>query len=116
MNSITFVVTMIIGGDNYNATLNAIFFVAILAVMYFFMIRPQAKRAKEQEAFMEDLKRGSKVVTIGGIHGKIVKVGNTTVTIEVDSNTKLKVEKSVVSMEFTKGVGKGKSEASTKAD
>ncbi len=70
--------------------------------MYFFMIRPQTKKAKEQKNFIAEVKKGDKVVTAGGIHGKVAKVNDDTFLIEVDGGTKLKVEKSVISLEFTK--------------
>jgi preprotein translocase subunit YajC len=66
----------------------------IIAVFYFFMIRPQMKRQKELKKFREELAKGDKVITIGGIHGKVVEIGDTTITVEVDNNVKLKVEKS----------------------
>jgi preprotein translocase subunit YajC len=75
---------------------------AVMIVFYFFMIRPQSKKAKEQKTFLDGLKKGDKVVTIGGIHGKILKVADDSFLIEVDANTKLKIEKSAVSYDFTK--------------
>ena len=81
-----------------------IFFGAIMLVMYFFMIRPQSKKAKDQKKFIEEIKKGDKVVTVGGIHGRVVKVNEDSFLVEVDSNTKLKIEKSVVSLDFTKAV------------
>lgn len=74
---------------------------ALLLVMYFFMIRPQSKKAKEQKEFIANMKKGDKVVTIGGIHGKIMKVDEASLLVEVDSNTKLRIEKSAVSVEST---------------
>lgn len=74
----------------------------VMVVMYFFMIRPQTKKAKEQKNFINEIKKGDKVVTIGGIHGRVVKVNEDTLLLEVDGNTKLKIEKSVISIEFTK--------------
>lgn len=76
-------------------------FLLIFVVMYFFMIRPQSKKAKEQKEFRDTLEKGRKVVTIGGIHGKIVDLGDTTCTIEVEGQNKLKIEKSAISQEFT---------------
>ena len=78
---------------------------AVMIVFYFFMIRPQSKKAKEQKTFLDGLKKGDKVVTIGGIHGKILKVGEDSFLIEVDASTKLKIEKSAVSYDFTKAAG-----------
>jgi len=74
----------------------------IFVIMYFFMIRPQSKKMNEQRDLIESLQKGDKVVTIGGIHGRIAKVNEATFLVEVSSGTKLKVEKSVISAEFTK--------------
>lgn len=69
----------------------------ILAVFYFFMIRPQMKKQKELKKFRENLKTGDKVVTIGGIHGKILEVNDTNILLSCESGTKIRVEKSAVS-------------------
>jgi preprotein translocase subunit YajC len=74
----------------------------IIVVFYFFMIRPQMKKAKQEKLFKEGLVKGDKVVTIGGVHGKIIEVNDTTFMIEVDTNVKLRVEKTAVSAEATK--------------
>lgn len=79
-----------------------IFFVGIALVFYFFMIRPQQKKQKEQKSFVENLKRGDNVVTIGGIHGKVLSVSDTTVIVEADKGCKLTVSKSAVSQEASK--------------
>lgn len=68
----------------------------ILGVFYFFMIRPQMKKQKELKKFREGLTTGDKVVTIGGIHGKILEVSDTTVLLSCEGG-KLRVEKSAVS-------------------
>lgn len=73
----------------------------IFVVFYFFMIRPQTKKAKEQKKFRESLKKGDKVVTIGGIHAKILEVKETTVIVETEGQNRLKIEKSAVATEFT---------------
>lgn len=70
--------------------------ILVIVVFYFFFIRPQMKKSKEQKKFREDLKKGDDVLTIGGIHGKITKMEETTVIIETEGQTKLKVEKSAV--------------------
>ena len=77
----------------------------IVVVFYFFMIRPQMKKAKDQKKFRENIKKGDKIITIGGIHGKIVDIQETTFIIEVESNNKLKVEKSAVSMDSASMLG-----------
>ena len=72
-----------------------IMFGLIAIVFYFFMIRPQMKRTKEAKAFRAGLAQGDKVVTSGGIHGKILEVTDTTVSISSDG-TKLRVDKGSV--------------------
>jgi len=81
--------------------INLIFMVAIMLVAYFFLIRPQAKRAREQRSFVDSLEKGMNVVTAGGIHGKISRVDETTVTLEVYNKTYLTVEKQTINMEMT---------------
>ncbi|MEX0811534.1 MAG: preprotein translocase subunit YajC [Chitinophagales bacterium] len=95
------IVLLQMGGEG-SALPTFIFMGAILLVMYFFMIRPQSKKAKEQKAFQESLKKGDRVVTAGGIHGKVDKISDDTVTLEVDHNSRITVEKSVVSFEYSK--------------
>ncbi len=73
----------------------------IIVVFYFFFIRPQMKRSKDQKKFRESLQKGQKVVTIGGIHGRIVEIQDTTVTLEVDNEVRLRVEKSAVAIDNT---------------
>jgi len=74
----------------------------IVVVFYFFMIRPQMKKAKVEKQFKESIKKGDKVVTIGGVHGKITEVQDATFTLEIDTNVKMKIEKSAISAEATK--------------
>ncbi len=71
----------------------------IVVVFYFFMIRPQLKKSKDQKKYMENIQKGDKIVTIGGIHGKITEVQETTFIIEVEGGNKLKIQKSAVSMD-----------------
>ncbi|MBC8153990.1 MAG: preprotein translocase subunit YajC [Bacteroidetes bacterium] len=68
----------------------------ILLVMYIFMIRPQQKKQKDQKTFIENIKKGDAVVTIGGLHGKVTAVEGTTVTIDVDRGVKLTFEKTAI--------------------
>ncbi|MFN4234802.1 MAG: preprotein translocase subunit YajC [Bacteroidia bacterium] len=70
--------------------------VLIFIVFYFFMIRPQMKKAKEAKKYRESLKKGDKIITIGGIHGKIVDINDATFIIEVEDGVKLKIEKTAV--------------------
>jgi len=72
-------------------------FVLMFVVFYLFMIRPQMKKTKEEKKFREELKKGDKIVTIGGIHAKIAEVKETTLVIDTGEGQRLKVEKSAVS-------------------
>ena len=83
----------------------------MLFVFYFFMIRPQQKKAKEQQDFTTALSKGDRVVTTGGIHGKVLRSdeGSSSVLLEIDGNTKIRIEKSMISMDFTKAVQEDKS-------
>lgn len=72
---------------------------AILVVFYLFFIRPQTKKNKEQKKFREELKKGDKVVTIGGLHGKVADIKEATVILDVANQIKLTVEKSAIVMD-----------------
>ncbi|CCH57245.1 preprotein translocase, YajC subunit [Fibrisoma limi BUZ 3] len=80
---------------------NVLLWVGIIVVFYFFMIRPQQKKQKDQKSFIENLKKGDNVVTIGGLHGRVVSVEGTTVTLEVDRGIKMTFEKTAISREAT---------------
>jgi preprotein translocase subunit YajC len=78
-------------------------FVLLFAVMYFFMIRPQMKRQKAERTFQDSIKKGSKIVTTSGMHGKIVEINETDGTLVIETlSGKIKFEKSAVSMELSK--------------
>ena len=84
-----------------------IFLGLMIVVFWLFFIRPQAKRAKNQKKFIEDLTKGDKVVTIAGIHGTINKVNEDgTLNIEVSPGTYIKIEKSAISMDWTAALNK----------
>jgi preprotein translocase subunit YajC len=78
--------------------------ILIIVVFYFFMIRPQVKKQKDQKKLVEEIKIGDKVVTTAGIHGKVATVTDTYFLIEVDNNVKIKFEKSAISLESTKAL------------
>lgn len=75
--------------------------ILIIVVFYFFMIRPQLKKQKEQRKFRESLGNGDKVVTIGGIHGKILEVKENTVILDIGNSLKITVEKMAISSDFS---------------
>jgi preprotein translocase subunit YajC len=81
-----------------------IMFGLIFVVFYFFMIRPQIKKQKDQKKFVEELKKGDKVVTTAGIHGRIVEVTDTIITVDVDGGTKIRFEKSAISLDASKAL------------
>lgn len=83
-------------GGGQSMTSFLILMVAMFVVFYFFFIRPQVKRQKEQKKYRESLAKGQKIITIGGIHGKILEVMETTCIIEVEGQNRLKVEKSAI--------------------
>jgi len=76
--------------------------VGMFVVMYFFMIRPQAKKAKEQKAFADSMNAGEQIVTTAGIHGRISRANDDgTLKVEISNNTFMTIERSAVSMELT---------------
>jgi preprotein translocase subunit YajC len=77
-------------------------FGGIALVFYFFMIRPQQKKTKDQKKFISEIKKGDAVVTIGGVHGKVYAHDDDTITVEVDKSTKIKFERSAISLEASK--------------
>lgn len=90
------------GGGGFGSL---IFLLLIIVIFYLFFIRPQMKRSKEQKKFRENLKKGDKIITIGGLHGKIVEVQETSFTIEVAENVRLRIEKTAVAMDGSSQIG-----------
>ena len=80
--------------------------ILIVIVFYFFMIRPQMKKAKDQKKFVEELKKGDKVVTTAGIHGRIVDMNEATVVLEVEGGGKIRFDKSAISLDSSKAITK----------
>ena len=78
--------------------------ILLVGVMYFFFIRPQAKRQKEQQAFVDQLEKGQDVVTASGMFGKIVKIEDQVVTLEVDQKTFVRVTRASVSKDMTAAI------------
>ncbi|MBX2965168.1 MAG: preprotein translocase subunit YajC [Cyclobacteriaceae bacterium] len=88
-------------GDNYSFY---IMMGLMLVIFYFFMIRPQQKKAKTQKKFTEEIQRGDYVVTIGGAHGRIAELEKDTFILEVERGARIKFNRSAISMEATKAV------------
>jgi preprotein translocase subunit YajC len=74
----------------------------IALVFYFFMIRPQLKKQKDQKKFTEELKKGDKIITTAGMHGRIAEVADTTFLIETEGGGKIRFDKSAISLDLSK--------------
>jgi preprotein translocase subunit YajC len=78
------------------------FFAVIIVIFYFFMIRPQQKKAKDAKKFVEEIKKGDYVVTIGGAHGTVAELEGDTFILEVEKGGRIRFNKTAVSLEATK--------------
>lgn len=85
-----------------------IFMVAIIGIFYFFMIRPQQKKSKDQKKFVEEVKKGDLVVTIGGAHGRVAEIEDDTFVLEFERGARIRFSKSSVSMDSSKNANTGK--------
>ena len=85
-----------------------IIFGLIILVFYFFMIRPQVKKQKDQKNFVNELKKGDKVITTSGMHGKILEVADTTFLIETEGGHKVRFNKSAISLDDSKALNAAK--------
>lgn len=83
-----------------------LFFGAIILIFYFFMIRPQQKKAKDQKKFIEEIKKGDYVVTIGGAHGHVAELEGDTFILEVEKGGRIRFNKSAISLDATKAASK----------
>ena len=83
--------------------MNILFIVLMFVIIYFLMIRPQMKRAKEHRTLLEALQKGDEVITAGGVLGRINKMGEAYVTIEIAPNTEVSVQKAAVQTVLPKG-------------
>jgi len=107
--------TVLLQAQQGNPMFTVFFMVAMIAVMYFFLIRPQAKRAKDQKKFAESMNPGDKIVTSAGIHARITQTNEDgTLKIEINHGTFMTIERSAISMEMTSAARK-KADAGTAA-
>jgi preprotein translocase subunit YajC len=88
-------------GANPNPMMTFLPLLVIMLIFYFFMIRPQVKRQKELRTFRESLAKGDKVVTTGGIYGKIVEIKDNTVIMQIDDNVNIRVDKAAIIKDMT---------------
>lgn len=97
------------GGAQGGGTIEQVVPLLLIGVVfYFFMIRPQMKKAKDQKKYREGMSKGDKVVTVGGVHGKILEMDDTTVVLEMIDKNRIKVEKSAISMESSMALANSK--------
>jgi preprotein translocase subunit YajC len=92
------------GGEIYSTI---IMFALIIGIFYFMIIRPQQKRQKEREALLTQIKKGDKIITSGGIHGKVLAVEEKTMLIEIADNVKVKIERNSISVVNKQGEVEG---------
>jgi preprotein translocase subunit YajC len=97
------IATILLQAGSGFGTQQIIVFGLIAVVFYFFMIRPQVKKQKDQKKYVNELKKGDRVVTTAGIHGRIIDVAETTFLVEVD-NGKIRFDKSAISLEASKAL------------
>ena len=98
MNLVHFILMQPQGGDSGGGFASTIImFSLIILIFYFMILRPQKKKQKEREQLLNSIKKGDKIVTIGGLHGTVVGVEEKTVLVQVTDNVKLKFERSAVS-------------------
>lgn len=92
-----------------------VFLGMMILVFWLFMIRPQAKKAKEQKGFIDRLQKGDRIVTIAGIHGRVNRVNDDgTLDIEISPGSYLKIEKTAISMDWTNNINKQQAAAPAK--
>lgn len=92
--------------DAPNPLMSLLPFLLIIVVFYFFMIRPQMKRQKELRKYREALKKGDKIITTGGIYGRVLEVKDAQVIMEIADDVKIKIDKSAVIMDMSDAVRK----------
>lgn len=99
---------LLMGDPKNGGSVQLLLMGGIMLVFWLFMIRPQAKKAKLQKTFINDLKKGDKIVTIAGIHGTVHRVNddNTTIQLEVNPGSYIKIEKSAISLEWSQALNK----------
>jgi preprotein translocase subunit YajC len=86
----------------FGSSTTMIFMLGMVLVFWLFFIRPQAKRAKDQKRFIEALQKGDKIVTIGGLHGKVNQINEDgTISVEINPGNYVKIERSAINMDWT---------------
>jgi len=96
MNNLTNIILMAQPQGDQNPLMSFLPLLLIIVVFYFFMIRPQMKKQKDLRSYRSALQKGDKVITTGGIYGKVIGISDNSVLVEVDDNVKLKIDKSAI--------------------
>lgn len=91
-----------------NPIFQYVIFGGIILVFYFFMIRPQQKKAKDQKKFIDEVKKGDYVITIGGAHGHVAELDGDTFILEVEKGGRIRFNKSAISLDATKAASASK--------
>ena len=109
MNSI-----LLQAGAQNAGTMQLVLLGGMIVVFYFFMIRPQAQKAKKAKQFQDEMQKGEKIVTIAGIHGIVNKINDdNTIQLEVSPGSTIKIEKSAISMEWSEQLKKAAAATTT---
>ncbi|PPL04666.1 protein translocase subunit yajC [Parapedobacter indicus] len=101
---ITSTILLQAGGSGASGIMGFLPMILIIVVFYFFMIRPQMKKAKDHKKYIEELKVNDRVVTTAGIHGRIVEISETTFLVDVGGGVKIRFDKSAVALEASKAL------------
>src|SRR5690554_1320753 len=96
------IATILLQADPSGGLMSFLPMILIIVVFYFFMIRPQMKKAKDHKKYIEELNVNDKVVTNAGIHGRIVETGDTTFLIDVGSGVRIRFDKTALALEASK--------------
>ncbi|MCH7657283.1 MAG: preprotein translocase subunit YajC [Bacteroidetes bacterium] len=96
MNNLLYVLLMAPKTEDQNPIMTFLPLILIIVVFYFFMIRPQVKKQKDLKSYRESLQKGDKIITTGGIYGKVVDIKESVIVIDVGEQIRLKIDKSAV--------------------
>ncbi|MCK4346642.1 MAG: preprotein translocase subunit YajC [Bacteroidales bacterium] len=96
MSELVYILMMTPASEDQNPIMTFLPLILIILVFYFFMIRPQMKKQKDLRSFRESVKKGDKVITTGGIYGKITDIKENVIVVDVGDNVRLKIDKSAI--------------------
>jgi preprotein translocase subunit YajC len=96
--------TILLQAGISQTNMQILMFGLIAIVFYFFMIRPTIKKQKDQKKFVEEMKKGDRVITTAGIHGKVIEIADTTILVEVDKGVNIRFDRAAISLESSKAL------------